>query len=518
MKKKEQTVSKEDQEEILKFKEKIDNSLYHFSNFFMRDNEKAEFMVPTRMNRVENQIPAFQVRLFELLDNIKSYKRLALASPRGFLKSTTCSIFFPLQCAMLKKFNEILIVSNSEALSIQLMRQIRANIESNDLMRAIFGDMVSDKWTENHIILRNKVSIRGCGWGAQIRGFRPDLIIIDDMETDETVASEDLRQKQREWLNKAAINALSTHGCFLFIGTIISRLGILYDYIHHPPEGWKSIFNQAYINGVQQAGHELWPEEKPHSWLQRRRSEIGSWAFSSEFLNDPMPSEGNRFNPKFLKYFTDMELEGKQLGEYVAIDPSFSDSSSADYGVVANILHDGKDNIYVDHVYREKATSGDIIKYFISMYKQRRNRIRAVGVECNGPQKAFYDRLVEECNLQGLYPPFKKLTGQINGVRNKTDRVTFTIQPRLEGGKIYFRRDDTAQVPLIEEMTLFPESKHDDFVDSFAYAISMLETFSTYELNQFSYENEPEEKALNRGTTGYGEEDSIYIAGERYGT
>lgn len=490
-----------------------ENELYHFSNFFMRDQEEGGFLVPTRMNRIVGEVPKFQRGLFNLLDDLKKFKRLALASPRGFLKSTTCSIFFPLQCAMFKKFHEILIVSNSEALAIQLLRQIRSNIESNELLRAIFGNMESDKWTENHMILKNGVSIRGCGWGAQIRGFRPDLIILDDIESDETVASDDLRNKLKVWIQKSAINALSTDGCLLFIGTVIDRLCILNEFLQSPPEGWKSVFNQAYINAIQQPGYELWPEEKPHVWLQRRKSEIGSFAFASEFLNDPVPADGNRFNPKYLKYFTDDMLQDRNLGEYVAIDPSFSDSSSADYGVITNLLHDSEANIYVDHVFREKATSGDLIKYFKNMYKQRRNRIRAVGVECNGPQKAFYDRLVEECNVAGLYPPFKKLTGQINGVRNKIDRITFTVQPRLEAGKIYFRKDDQTQVPLIEELTLFPKAKHDDFCDTLAYGLSMLEPFQDYENDQFSFESEPELSLANRGDSGYGE---IYVMGEEY--
>ena len=476
----------------------------------MRDQEEHGFLVPTRMNRIVGEVPAFQMKLFDLLDNLKKYKRLVLASPRGFLKSTTCSIFFPLHCALFRKFHEILIVSNSEALAIQLLRQIRTNIESNELIRAVFGDMTSDKWTETHMILKNKVSIRGCGWGAQIRGFRPDLIIIDDMESDETVASEELRRKQKEWLNKAAINALSTDGCLLFIGTVISRLGLLYDYIHNPPQNWKAIFNQAYIDGIQEPGRELWPEEKPHSWLQQRRSEIGSWAFASEFLNDPMPSDGNRFNPQFFRYFEDRDLEGKQLGEYVTIDPSFSDSSTADFGVVLNLLHDDKDNCYTDHIYRARATSGELIRYFKSMYRQRRNRIRAVGVECNGPQRAFYDRLVEECNLEGLYPPFKELKGMIKGIKNKIDRVTFTVQPRIEAGKLYFRRE---QMALIEELTLFPEVKHDDQCDALAYALDLVEPFQTYENDQFSFENEETVDITNRGDTGYGE---LYVAGEQY--
>lgn len=492
------------QERVARLKEQLSSSLLHFTCLVMTDSDDGKFQVPTRGNRIIGLPPKFQQLIFDKLNKIKTIKRLALASPRGFTKSTTCSIMFPLQAAAFKNFENILIVSNSEALSIHLIRQIRMNIEDNQMLKTLVGDLTSAKWTETHLILKNGVNIRGCGWGAQIRGFRPDLIIIDDFESDETVRSEDMRMKMREWLNKALINSLTPDGCVVFIGTIISRLSILFDYINHAPEGWEAVFNQAYKNGVEERGMELWPEIWPHERLQSRKSEIGSWAFSSEFMNDPMPSEGNRFSTSTFRYFTNDDIKGKALGEYVAIDPAFSSEGSADYGVILNLLHDSEDNAYVDTYYRDKTTSGKLIERFKAMYKARRDKIRAVGVEANGPQRAFYDRLVEECMRDGLFPPFKKLTANINGVRNKIDRVTYVLQPRLEAGKLHFRRDQSA---LIQELMLFPESKHDDLSDALAYGCSLLESMMNYDQEQgsFSFENELEPVGIDRGTTGYGE-------------
>ena len=480
-----------------------------FVNFFMKDDVANNFSCPTRGHMVIDKIPTFQSELFNKLDLIYKTKRICVASPRSFLKSTTCSVEYPLRCAIFGHFKEILIVSNSEALAINFLRSIKTNIESNERILRHFGARWSDKWTENHLILTNpRVSIRAIGWGAQIRGFRPDLIIMDDIESDETVISEDIRKKMKDWILKAAINSLTVDGSIIWVGTLINRVSLLYDWIHNLPEGWHGVFNKAYIDGIQEEGKELWPEVWTHKRLQARKAEIGSWAFSSEFMNEPIPQDGNRFNPSTFQYFTDEDLKGKSTGMYIAIDPAFSEEKTADFGVIMCILHDQEDNVYVYHMYRERTNSRKLIDEFKRIYKLYQPKIRAVGIEANGPQKSFYDQLVNECMAQGIYAPFKKFTGAIHTAagskRSKPDRITYMLQPRLEAKKIFFRND---QYALIDELSLFPESKHDDASDCLAYSCALIEPLQSYEESIYD-DSDYEDALVAHGTTGYGDNES----------
>lgn len=484
-------------------------STEHFVKHFMKDDDELKFSVPTRFHRVFDNVPKFQSELFKKIDNIHNLKRVVIASPRSFLKSTSCSIEFPLRCALFGHYKEILIVSNSEALAINFLRSIKINIESNERIHKWFGEQWSDKWTENHIITRKpRVSIRAVGWGAQIRGFRPDLIIMDDIESDETVISEDIRKKMKDWILKAAINSLTVDGALIWVGTLINRVSLLYDWIHNCPPGWTPIFNKAYVGGIEEAGRELWPEVWTHQRLQARKAEIGSYAFSSEFMNEPIPSEGNRFNPNTFQYFEDSDLKGKDTGMYIAIDPAFSEEKTADFGVIMCVLHDSEDNIYAYHMYRERTNSRKLIDEFKRIYSMYRPQIRAVGVESAGTQKSFYDQLVSECMASGLYPPIKKMTGVVHSTsgnkRNKNDRITYMLQPRFEAKKIFLRRD---QYALIDELTLFPECKHDDAIDALAYAASLIEPLQSYEEKMYDDVDNFDEM-ITHGTTGYGDNES----------
>ena len=62
-----------------------------FVDYFMKDDKPNEFSVPTRQHMVIDKVPGFQSDLFKKLDKIWQTKRLAIASPRSFLKSTGAS-------------------------------------------------------------------------------------------------------------------------------------------------------------------------------------------------------------------------------------------------------------------------------------------------------------------------------------------------------------------------------------------------------------------------------------------
>jgi predicted phage terminase large subunit-like protein len=134
------------------------------------------------------------------------------------------------------------------------------------------------------------------------------------------------------------------------------------------------------------------------------------------------------------------------------------------------------------------------------------HEVRAVGVEKNGAQKFFFEELQEECNRSGLYPPFKELKNMVKnsrgGMNSKEDRVTYTLQPRMEAGKIFMRN---GQRDLEEEFTLFPEISHDDTIDALSMAVALIEPFMSYgeKLHNWSFADEPE--LVSQGVTGYGD-------------
>lgn len=116
--------------------------------------------------------------------------RNVVAAPRGHAKSTITSFAFPIWCACYgyKKF--IVIISATGPVAKQFIIDIRNELEFNDKIIRDFGRMRNDDiWNSNEIFTQTKTFISSKGAGAQMRGMkfnstRPDLVILDDLETD----------------------------------------------------------------------------------------------------------------------------------------------------------------------------------------------------------------------------------------------------------------------------------------------------------------------------------------------
>lgn len=435
-------------------------SVYLFAEYFLK-------------GLLLSSTPEFHREVYGLLP---SSKRIVLASPRGFAKSTMVSVIYPIWLAVWKGCKDICIISASETLAVDWLRKIKRELSDNQLIREYFGEQVSDKWSENHIILRNGVNIRARGAGGQIRGFRPDVIVCDDLETDDSVRSEEQRKLLKDWLFKACLNTLVPDGQFIIVGTIIHPLSVLADLLAID-NGWTKKKYQAYVGGIQEPGRELWAELWPHEKLQARKREIGSFAFSSEFMNSPINDETAPIKEDQIRTWTELP---KQYNAVIAVDPSYSEDSTADYKCAALILCDSFGNRYLAHYIRTHNKIGDFQDAVINLWLGHRGEVTAIGVPNSGVEKGFFDSFLRKCGERKLYPPIMELknafvqSGTSISIRNKTARIVASLQPLFEQGKYYIGQD---MLEARDELMSIGVSKHDDLVDCMAYAENLIQPY-----------------------------------------
>jgi hypothetical protein len=449
-------------EKTLTEKEKLvkkvtSESIYEFARFFLNP-----FLVL--------ESPKFHHEIFELL--LKT-NRLVLAAPRGFAKSTIVSVIYPVYLACWKKKKEILLVSASEDLAVNWLRKIKTAFGSNRVI-TFFGDQKSTKWSESHIILKNGVSIRAKGAGGQVKGLRPDMIICDDLETPESVASEDLRKKMKDWIMMACIPALTPDGDFLMIGTVDHPLSVLNDLLTGG-NTWEKRIYRAYSDGIQEKGHELWPELWSHERLQQQKKDIGSFAFASQYMNSPISNETAAIKQEHIRYWSELP---KQYNAVIAVDPAYSDDSTADYKTASLVLCDTNSNRYLSYYIRTHVPIGEFQDAIINLWMNNKNTVTALGIPNSGTEKGFFDSFMRKCEERKIYPPVVELknsftqSGTSIGIRNKHARVVAALQPLFEQGK-YFIGSNMTEVT--DELLNLGFSKHDDLVDTLAYAEQIIQ-------------------------------------------
>ena len=382
--------------------------------------------------------------------------------------SIICSVIYPLHQALFKEKQDICIISASESLSIEWLRKIRRELESNRMILAYFGDLKSSKWTENHLILKSGINIRARGAEGQIRGFRPDCVILDDIETDESVASEDRRKKLRNWLLKACINTLTPDGQLIWMGTIIDFLALLEEFLGKDIN-WVKKRYAGYIDGIEEEGHELWPALWPHNRLQDKKKEIGSWAFSAEIMNNPISDETAPIKPEQIRYYDTLPDKWSCV---IIVDPAYKDDETADYKVSSVIAMDPNQNRYLVSYIRTHNPSGEFMDGILNQYLQFKNQLTSLGVP-GGVEGQFYKNLAEKAERRKLYPPFVIIKNVFAGKRDKTSRIVAALQPLFEAGKYYIHK---AHIEAKEELLTIGKSRWDDIVDSMAGAEQVLQS------------------------------------------
>lgn len=435
----------------------------------VRDNLET-FAVVFFEHLLKDKVPEFHREIYRLLPR---EDRLVLAAPRGFAKSTIVCVIYALWVALFAKRKDICIISASETLSVELLRKVKRELESNILLQAAFGDVQSQKWTETHIILKNGVEIRAKGAGGQIRGFRPDCLLLDDIETDESVESEEQRKKLKEWLFKACLNTLLPTGQLIIIGTVIHPLSVLADLLEID-NGWTKRKYQAYLDGIEKEGYELWAEARPHEWLQQRKAEIGTFAFASEFLNNPVADESSPIKPQDIRYWKKLP---EQYSGVITVDPAYSEDPKADYKVAALVLIDQNYVRYLAHYIRTHDPMGAFQDAVLNLWQSNRHIVTALGIPNAGVEKGFYDSFLKKCEERHIYPPVVELKNVYNNVqtkvssRNKKSRIIAALQPMFQQGKYYIHEE---HIEAREELITIGSSRWDDVVDSMAYAEQIL--------------------------------------------
>jgi len=127
--------------------------------------------------------------------------RLVLAAPRGNGKTTLLkALILQMLCLERKKF--ILLISDSVEQAAETLEAVKLELEENPRLAVDFPNAVGagDSWSAGQVVTNHGAKVKAFGTGKRIRGAshgvqRPDLIILDDLENDEQVATPAGRDK-----------------------------------------------------------------------------------------------------------------------------------------------------------------------------------------------------------------------------------------------------------------------------------------------------------------------------------
>jgi hypothetical protein len=262
-----------------------------FKESLLRDFNENQPLAHTTLfpHRREDASPAFHTEIITLFNS--GHKRVALKAFRGAAKSTIVEEVVTLK-ALFKKKKYIIIVGNTWSTACKSLEAIKRELTTNSELIELFGDMKSEPWSQDNIVLKNGVKIEAMGAMQAMRGTkhdssRPDLVIIDDLEDEQAVSSREARAKISDWLAKVLIPALHPkRGDIYLIGTPLHPESLI-EKKCNDPEWVSRTFPLSYIDPETGEEKATWEARFNMEWVLDTRNRYvrdgNMTAFQQEF-------------------------------------------------------------------------------------------------------------------------------------------------------------------------------------------------------------------------------------------
>lgn len=426
---------------------------------------------------VEYEVAPFQVEIFRILQN-ESIKLAVFVAFRGSAKSTiitTAYVLWAVLGVQQRKF--IVIAGQTEQKARQYLMNIKMELQHNELLKRDLGPFEEERNGLGNatalIIKRLNVKIMITSTEQSIRGMRhgqhrPDLIVLDDIEDQNSVKTREGRNKAFDWLTGELIPAGTRKTRVIAVGNLLHEDSVLKRLQKKIANDEMKSLNAVYQEYpiMDEAGEPLWPGKYPtqESIDEEKQRTADEIAWYREYELKIISTTEQVVQPDWLHFYSSLPAQAMSKIA-IGIDLAISEKDSADYTamVVGYIYGHGKNmRVYVQpHPTNARLTfpeQSEHIKNLVAVHKQKYHRIKLY-IEDVGYQRA----LVQVFESQRY-----DVEGVPTGRSDKAARLRLTT-PSIKSGQVLF--PETGCEELIEQLVGFGKEKHDDLADAFAILI-----------------------------------------------
>jgi predicted phage terminase large subunit-like protein len=363
------------------------------------------------------------------------------------------------------------------------LNNIKDQLLNNGLLKKDLGPFEEEKNNLGNatalIIKRMDVKIMICSVGQSIRGMRhnqhrPDLIILDDIEDQDSVKTREGRNKTFDWLTGDIIPAGTNKTRIVAIGNLLHEDCVL-------KRLEKKIENEELkrMNGIYREypiiddkGNPLWPSKypTPESIEEEHEKTLDEIAWQREFMLKIVSSDEQIISMNDIQWYDEIP-KGKLGCVCIGVDLAISQKASADFPaiVVSYVYNSGEDlRVYVrPYPFHSKVSIKELLEHLKNIVStEQMNKVPVkVFMESNGMQDAIV-QLAKEDSYGIIGVP---------SITDKASRLRVAAVP-MKKKQVFF--PEIGCVELIDELTGFGKENHDDLAD--AFSISMIKIIEKY--------------------------------------
>ena len=400
--------------------------------------------------------------------------KVAIGIPRGFTKTT----FLKLYVVWLVLFSDrkfVLIVCNTQDLAENFLADCIDILRSMNIV-SLFG-----RWdinAEKDTLRQKKFNFRGrsivlaaAGAGTSLRGLnikfvRPDIIIMDDMQSREEAESVVDANRILTWMIGTLMKAASPERClYIFVGNMYPFEGSILKKLKYNP-AWTSFICGAILED----GQSIWPELKPVEELLTELEDDTSMGhpeiFYSEVMNDEEAGTRSGVDISTIKGVPADQLPEYPEAGFVIIDPSMGKKRSDDLVLGVILLYSGVP--YLRELIVGKFTPQETVRQgLVLALKYNLPAIVVEGVSYQASLASWFEYFIRQLGIAGLstlliYP----------GQNSKVSRIITAFKMLIKRPQPELLLCEEVRSQVTYQITHFNPAKKDnkdDILDILAY-------------------------------------------------
>ena len=389
-------------------------------------------------------------------------KRLIINIPPRFLKSICVSAAWPAWLLAKNPAYKIISASYSQALSTKHNIDCKNIIQSSwygeafPRSKIIQGQNSKNKFVTEYGGFRLATSV-----GGTLTGEGADFLIIDDPLTPMQALSDKFRNRANTWFEQTFASRLNSlkHGRIVIVMQrlhINDLTGFLLKKSHKTWHVLKLPFiaeDDTFIefgnfSYRRKSGDYLHVGRYNIDDIDGIKNALGSYAFSSQYQQEPLYLEGNIIKNSWLKYYDD-QSDFDEI--YQSWDCAIKTSYQNDYSVCTTWgIKDSK--YYLIDVFRDKLDYPSLKK---TVYNKALDiKPNAIIIEDKASGQQILQELTESLNIIKYNPKYDKITRFV------------LVSSIFEAGKVFIPSNKAWLENFLSELRGFPNVDHDDQIDS----------------------------------------------------
>jgi predicted phage terminase large subunit-like protein len=442
-----------------------------YLNSVKREKAHIDFMSfvhemwPGFINGAHHKVMA---KKFEDIANGK-LKRLIINMPPRHTKSEFGSYMLPAWFLGRDPTKKIIQCSNTAELAVGFGRKVR-NLVGSEQYARIFPNVnlrsdskAAGRWSTNA-----NGEYFAIGVGGTVTGKGADLLIIDDPHSEQEAAiastNPEVYDKVYEWYSSGPRQRLQPGGAIIVIMTRWSKKDltgrILKSAIEKDGDEWETIDFPAILP----SGKALWPQFWDIKELEVLREELPVAKWNAQYQQQPTSEEGALVKREWWKVW---DNDNPPQCQFViqSWDTAFTKNERSDYSACTTwgVFYLNEDemqpNVILLDAYKARLEFPELKEKAFNMYKEWTPDAFIVEAKASGLP------LIGELRRMGI--PVSEFTPTRGN--DKIARLN-SITDLFASGKVWAPPRRWAD-EVIEEMASFPNSDHDDLVDSSTQAL-----------------------------------------------